>query len=488
MSSTVEAVIAGSRGFALSLLAPLTERIGSRPRIAADPEQAGAYCTEPGCLVIVEFLGEESLHAIEALLREGVQVRVVAAVREGHAVAEAPLRALGVELARWDGTPGDVVAAVGRQLERAPSAAQAPAPPPGAASPPARSSGVSAPAAAPRAAAAASPRPAPSAPARPPPPVIAPSAGLGAVPHRNGPSRAGGPDGTRGAPAVAPPRPWPSSVPGQVEAAEALQRAFLGTPSAGPALAGMAPVLASLSRIERDVLAGKPLPLDPRPIRAAAAMRVRVAAALATVPAQGGEVDAGAVSAFLAEIDALLSEVKALAPTAPAEALPSLEVVRNALVREAIDLSEAVQRAVPPGQAAPQRPPPASKVRLLPGSKADGPRPAVRRHLLHAVFALAVAGAAAFHGYAVLRRSRLAEPPGRAGAPANAVIVSGPGAGDSAVIRSKDGRPFAPDEVKRLTETEALKGNAVIETGPGLLVIVPSRHGSPAPPRAPPAR
>ncbi|HET7824695.1 MAG TPA: hypothetical protein VFK90_05160, partial [Anaeromyxobacter sp.] len=109
--STVEPVIAGSRGFALALLAPLTERIGTRPRVAADAAHALPLLAGPGGLLVVEFVGTDTRRAIEDIVDEATGVRVVAAVPERHAAADVLLRALGVEVARWDGTSAAILGA-----------------------------------------------------------------------------------------------------------------------------------------------------------------------------------------------------------------------------------------------------------------------------------------------------------------------------------------------------------------------------------------
>jgi hypothetical protein len=97
------------------------------------------------------------------------------------------------------------------------------------------------------------------------------------------------------------------------------------------------------------VLAGEPHPIDTAPLRRAAVMRVRVAAALEAAPPAGSPVDFGAVAAFLRELDALLSDVKTLAEDAPADLQDPIEAVRSALVKEAMDLSRAARRAAVAG-------------------------------------------------------------------------------------------------------------------------------------------
>ncbi|HEY6100862.1 MAG TPA: hypothetical protein VIW03_15600 [Anaeromyxobacter sp.] len=526
-TAPVETVIAGSRGFALALVAPLAERVGARPRIAADPLRARTLCAGPVALVVVEFLGPDTLRAIKDLVLEGSRVRVVAAVPEAHAAADAPLRALGVDLARWDGTPAAVLAAVERQLvaaarpassgagasPRPPSAAPVRAPPAvarpvpaaqpaGASSPPVLARNAAPPPAPRPAGAPPAVRPAPAqaaaAPAPQPKPATAPRV---AAP---GPPPAAAPPVARGQPAPppasaasavrarpaaradeAPAASWPATVPGQAEAADALERAIAGVPPpAASPLAVVAEVVASLSDIERAVLAGGPQPLDPEPMRRAAVMRVRVAAALATVPPDGA-VDAGAVSAFLAEIDALLSDVSALAAGAPPEAQPSLEAVRNALVREAIDLSEALQRVSGAGasaeapasaRAAPRRP----QARLL-SVERQPPVAPPRRYAGWIALAAVVALAGGYHGWRwYQRRASLAAR--SVGLPKGTTEVPGaPGAPRIVVPATTDEIPDAA-EVQRFKAAEEAKGNVVRENG-GLIEIVPGAAGATPPPQ-----
>lgn len=250
----IDVVLAGTRGFANALLGPIAARFGTQPKVASDPLHALVECRVPG-LVIVEFLGEDTLSAIKDLVLEGDGLMVVAAVPAAHAAADVPLRALGVDAVRWDGTPELVLRAVDRQLALAPPATQ-----------------QAAPAVA-------------RAPAR--------DEGMGAL--------------------------FDDLDPDLLAAVESLG--------------------------DHDFEFAQPI--DTEPVRRAAVMRVRVAVALSSAPGAGGAVDAGALSTFLADIDALLSDVNALAAGAPADVQASLEAMRNALVKEAIDFSEAVQQARP---------------------------------------------------------------------------------------------------------------------------------------------
>jgi hypothetical protein len=452
-----------------------------RPRVAADVAQALALCDGNG-LLVVEYQGDASFRAIQVLRQQYASVRIVAAVPAAHAAAEAPLRSLGVDLARWDGKPDAVLGAVSRQL--APAAPAVPRP---------------APAAAPVAPPALAPSPAPAA---------APAAGL-----------FGGFDGSSdfevdlaedasgpalsAPPALAAGGAWPSNVPGPIESADALGRALAGKlDPPGTPFGSVAEVLAHLSELEHAVLSGAPQPIDTDAIRRAAVMRVRVAVALATAPAPGGEVDAGAVSALLGDIDALLSEVNALAGAAPPEVHPALEQIRNALVKEAIDFSEAahrVQPAEPALRAEPQSTATrgrAARARVLSVSTGAEEEIAAaqrgRERRMYVALAVVALLTGAYHGYGWWSgRSSLSDQaaPTRAGAPADAIVSHAPGESRvPTLIRSKDMRPFTPDEVMRLEREESLKGNTVREVQPGVIMIFPGGQGARAPGAATPAR
>jgi hypothetical protein len=585
MTTPDEAVIAGSKGFALALLAPLTERVGIRPRVAADVAQALALCNGTG-LVVVEYQGDASFRAIQVLRQQYASVRIVAAIPAEHAAAEAPLRSLGVELARWDGKPDAVLGAVSRQLapaasapSPAPAAAQGPRPPP-----PGMTAVASAPAPAPRPAPsarppaqaappatrpaggvapvvtappAAAPRPAPAASHTKGPPVVASRQPAAAKPVAAAPvpsAAAAAHVAPAPAPALASPAPpvpaappgaeqpaagaglgddaggwsdvqldlsedpsgpalsappalaggaWPSNVPGPIESADALGRGLAGKlDPRGTPFGSVAEVIAHLTELEHAVLSGAPQPIDTEAIRRAAVMRVRVAVALATAPAPGGEVDAGAVSALLGDIDALLSEVNALAAAASPEVQPALEQVRNALVKEAIDFSEAAHRvqpaepipaaesqpAAPRGRAAQTR-----IVSVATKAELDVEKARQRRHRrLYVLLFLTAIGAAGFHGYRYAQRiaALQEERPRRPGMPANAGVVDPPRGAGRVLIGANDGRAFSAEELQRLREEEALRGNTVREIGPGAVVVLPEKAGATigAPAAAPTSR
>ena len=443
-TSTTEAVIAGSRAFALALLAPLTERVGTRPRIAADPGQVLALC-KGGSLVIVEFQGEGSLRAIQGLVAQGGGLRIVVAVPEAHLAAEGTLRALGIDLARWDGNPEGILGAVARQLasDDVPCAAPSTAAPQRAPTTSGTPLVARAKAAAP-----------PPAPMRVEAPVPTPLAAGGLFDDLDDDEdfsvEVGDAAGSSPVGSALGAAPWPGDVPGPIEAADALGRGLAGDfDPAGSPLAAVAEVVGGLSELERAVFTGEPQPIDTDPIRRAAVMRVRVAAALATAPAGGGEVDAAAVSGLLVEIDALLSDVSAVAQGAPPELQASLEQVRNALVKEAIDFSEAAHRAASSQEVAPTPPAPRASARptqtrmVSVASKAEveiEAAEAKRHRSLWVVLSLALLVAGGYHGYS-LWESRAPEIPLGVGPLSNAHMSEVPGGGKMVHARGGCLRP-----------------------------------------------
>ena len=263
---------------------------------------------------------------------------------------------------------------------------------------------------------------------------------------------------------------WPAATPSQAEAAEALSRAIAGTLPAGAALGAVAEqVLVSLSALEREVLGGDPQPFDPAPVRAAAVMRLRVAAAVATAPPPGAPVDRDAVQGLLGEIDALLPEVKALVQGAPRDARLGLEAVRNALVREAIAFSEAAGGGAPaPAPAATPAPRRAAATRVL--APAETTRRRAPIGLLVLLTAVA-AGALGYHGWRLHLRPAPVPPASFPGAPEGTLGVD---RGASRLLTTLPGRRVDPAELERFRRLEASRGNVLRAVSAGTWVIEPA--------------
>ncbi len=108
------AVIAGSKPFLAILLAPLTERVGVRPRVAGDPKQALALCREPVRLLVFEYQGEQWLPLCRELQQAaGGPLAMVAAVPPEHVGARPALAEAGVlQSPLWSGNPAHLLEAV----------------------------------------------------------------------------------------------------------------------------------------------------------------------------------------------------------------------------------------------------------------------------------------------------------------------------------------------------------------------------------------
>jgi hypothetical protein len=258
-----------------------------------------------------------------------------------------------------------------------------------------------------------------------------------------------------------------------------------GTPAPFPALGPIATrVAAMLSDLEVKAIAGARLEFDAAPLRRAAAMRVRVGFALASVPPRGSAAEPTAVAALLGEIDDILSEVNALADNAPAERGAALGAARNALVKEAIDFSEVAQRFVQRDADAipePQKLKAAKTVaavpvppRVLPVGGAPEPAPDRRLRVMLVAVALAAAAALAFHGYTYLQRREAAE------AALRSVLVPAPAGyrglesgGGGPIVLQPTGEPVDRAAVEKLKADEKAKGNEVIELPSGAILVQP---------------
>jgi hypothetical protein len=516
----INAVLAGTKGFAVAFLAPLTSRVGNRPRIASDPVQILTVCSGPSSLAVVEFTGEGSLQAIQALVRDGKGLRIVAGVPAVHAAAEGTLRALGIEVGRWDGKVDGVIGAVDRILAASRPAAAAP---PAARPPRLTPSPVARPAAAPAAPAPGvpvAPRPAtaPPAAARPPAPgvPIAPRPATAPVAPQARPPPPSAPRVQ--APAVAPaaPRPaarffedlpgsdviidggpapgspvfsqpamyappvtaqradWPGGTCSVAVAEDALRRALGGLADPSRPLHALAiATLGALSSLERAVLAGEPQAIDATPIRKAAVMRLRVAEALAANPARGTPVDMAALSSILGEIDGLLAEVAALLSGAPAELTPALESVRNALVSEAINFSEAASKLS--SGPAPVAAPTAfstrgARVLSVETVEPVEPRGRGKQIFMVVVLVLVAAAVGAYHFSNRVRRPS-APAPTFNGAPAGTVALD---KGKVRTLQAPAGSSLDPAHVMEFEAAEKAKGNTVREVVPGVWISEPS--------------
>jgi hypothetical protein len=279
---------------------------------------------------------------------------------------------------------------------------------------------------------------------------------------------------------------WPSNAPSLEISEEALLAGMDLTPPPFPALGAIAiQVAGALSDLEVKAIARAKLEFDGTPLRRAAAMRVRVGFALATAPPRGSTADPTAVATLLGEIDEILSEVNALAESAPAERAVGLGASRNALVKEAIDFSEVAQRYVvrdaDPIPAAPRKPAKAAKAakaapapRVLSVRSEPEPGPVARSRLLLVAVAVAALVAVAYHGYRYLQRRDAAEvalKPLLVPAPAGYRGLNSAAGGPT--VLQPTGEPVDRAGVEKFKSDEKAKGNEVIELPSGALLVQP---------------
>ncbi len=503
MAGSTDVVIAGTKPFALALFAPVTERAGSRPRIAPEPAVALTLCAESSGVLVVEF-EPRWLPALTQLRQQSPGLRVVAALPPGQEAAALSLEPLSIEAVPWDGKAHSMLPAIERAIgsSRA-GATQPPAPPPAAAAHLAEVAGP----------------PAEPAPAKPAPldlfadlgarlatPFPASLAGV-KVPAPAAASASGAPlDLFRDlGGAVATPLPamllavpgvasppgeilWPANGPSAVEAERAL-RGALGGAAEPPSLEGVVDrVAAGLSSLEREVFTSGSAPVDARPIRHAAVLRLRVAVARATVPAPGTAIDGAAVAELLSEIDGLLNQVKGLVDQAEPEVKLALESIRNALVREAIDLSDDVHRLVPsevPAEPAMTRPVTgrtAAAARFLSDKAGEDEEEVAGRkrgRVVWILLALAVLGAGAVHGYRWWTlETAVSQLPTYPGQPEGMrLLPAPPGSRVRELVPGKG--PVDPAQVERFKAQQRLMGNTVTDTTGGGLRI--TAEGAKAP-------
>ena len=486
MEVAIDTVLAGSGDFVAAVGPTLRARSGGEPQVAADPRQAFALCARAGGLLVLQYSGQEWLGVVRDLrsLCGDAIAMVVAVAPERVEEIGSVQRAGADEVVPWDGRADAVQWAVERALAaRREKAAATPVPqgylaPAGGAAPLLQRMTPAAgmPAAAPPAASPAVPPPLPAStsPAREPVPAASPAA----------------PAATPAPGAL----PWPGGVPEGPDADWLLRAAVEGVPTPpGPQREAADAVAASLSGLERGALQGAAIPVEADLVRSASVLRLRVALALASVPAPGSPVDDGAVQALLGELDAALGRLKAAAEGCPADALPGLEALRTALVREAIDLTEVVQRLGPAGApAALPAAAPAAAARPVP-RKARRPAEtdfvvevadeSSGRKVLWTLLALALLAGVAFHVHRYLTRP---VPPSVhvPGAPAGSVATR-PAAGKPVVLVKPNGA-FDAAELETLRAQEEIRGKTVRQLSPGTVLIERSRPRAGAPGAAEP--
>ncbi|MGA8892630.1 MAG: hypothetical protein WB493_13750, partial [Anaeromyxobacteraceae bacterium] len=291
--------------------------------------------------------------------------------------------------------------------------------------------------------------------------------------------------------------PIPSTPPSSAAWPGSLLSADEGFAVVRAALSGLWPeqrlrpvterVVAALSTAEKAAAQGQVLPFDGEPVRRAVGLRWQVAAALDSLPPTGTQVDQPAVQAILGGIDDVLSVLKGEAEDAAPETLRALEAVRHALVKEAIDLTEALSQ-VAPAQVVEEittsrkarRTDAAPVTRMVYTTK--GPDREAR-HVpwgLVVVLVIAVAAGAGYHGYRYVNRPKPVASP-VSGAPSGTVGTVTP---QGKVVVAPAGAKLDPKELENFKNLERAKGNVVRELVPGTFVVHPE-NPQPSSPGAP---
>jgi hypothetical protein len=212
-------------------------------------------------------------------------------------------------------------------------------------------------------------------------------------------------------------------------------------------------------------------------------LRLRVAVARATLPAPGTAIDGAAVAELLSEIDGLLNQVKGLVDQAEPEVKLALESIRNALVREAIDLSDDVHRLVPaelpaePAMARPVTGRTAAAARFLSDKVGEDQEEVAGRkrgRLVWVLLALAVLGAGAIHGYRWWQTEQVVAQMKRLpGQPERMMLLPAPPGATTRELVPMGGVPDRA-EVEHFKSQQRALGNTVTETSLGWLVIKPA--------------
>jgi hypothetical protein len=449
MAGPTDVVISGTRPFALALFAPVTERAGVRPRIAPEPATALSFCAESSGVLVVEY-EPRWLAALTQLRQSRPGLRVVAALPRGQEGAALVLTPLAIESVLWDGQARSILPAIERAIGGSPS-------------------------------------PAPPAPA---PVAEAPSAGpatLDLFKDLGGSAATPYPASLEAVPAMSVTAwsghaAWPANGPSAVEAEQALRGALTGAAEASP-LGRVAEQTASgLSPLEHEAFGGGTLPVDAGLIRRVAVLRLRVAMALATRPPKGTASDSPAVAELLSEIDELLVSVKGLLDQASPAVKVSLEAIRNALVKEAVDFSEACHEVgtseVPLAPAPLRASGRAAGARVLSVhagvDEADRPEERRRRRAPLMVLLVVLALGGGYHAWNYYQAPPKLPPATFEGAPAGTMAVQN---GKSYFLVALPGKQVNAADLESYKRREAKRGNRVREVGPGTWIIEPASAG-----------
>ena len=263
------------------------------------------------------------------------------------------------------------------------------------------------------------------------------------------------------------PATWPGNVPSQAQAVEVLR----GRLNLVVSLPGARKLQEKLTPPEREVILAEPSEVPA--LCEALAVRWRLAAAQDLLLTAGGRVDPVAVKALLAEVEQVLEALGATSSDSPALGL-AIDRTWETLSQEAVDFFGTLNAASaaqptsglhkPPKKA--DKPAP-TKVTFQPqaSTAAKGP-PASRKYLLLAL-GVAVLGAGGYHGYNLMRGSRLG--PTYPGAPAHTTVTEDAATG-SLLVHSTLVGPETAEQLAWLEQQKA-RGMKVQPLGPGSYLV-----------------
>ena len=263
---------------------------------------------------------------------------------------------------------------------------------------------------------------------------------------------------------------WPAdSLPSATEAEYAVRAVLAGSAGAlDPTLTSR--LSAELTEIERAAFGGADE--TARPVRAAAALRWRLGAAVITAP-ERGPVDADAVAQLLADADAVLGALKDSTQDAPPELADAVAGIRKSLVADAISLQNAVTRLGAPDLLVPTpavpKPVEARVLSVVSGDLAEEHDHHRSGTGMWVLLALALVAGASYHAYAWYSRPR-ASPPAE-GMPAGTTAT--PDRGGRTLVVTRDGKPLPGEELEKFRAAQRAKGKRVREFARGIYAVEP---------------
>lgn len=485
MSQPVDAVVGGSNAFVEAVKAHLELRLGGVAQVARDPQQLVDACASPHELLVVEYAGPTWGEALNLLLEQNPRNArwTIAAIHQAQAGESVRYQKAGAnEVVGCNGQVDSVLRAIERAVRRlrpVVEAGPATTPVPSRSHPlaPARDQEVPV-----LSAAAAKPPPGAASPPPVSPKAVARTTGQAPPSRSSGVAEASAPATRSGASSTSSRKgiPWPQAIPGTDDAGQLMEDAVVGRAIPHPYWRSLTErVLAGVSDLERDAVAGRPVPVDPAPLRSAAALRLQLEAAISTAPPPGSAIDEAGAQQLISEVDGVLSQLKLLDPGQPA-VHAELQTIKGQLIDAGVRLGALLGQILGQTSSAaevvpvPHHHEEKSITRVLSNQSVDEARPRVRRGEWIALAIVLAIGV----GYHVWRHASARAPmplPTVAGAPDNTYVVKQPG---SNLLMVRAGKSVDPKELERFRGQEQAKGYTVREISPGVWSIEPMSPAS----------